>query len=95
MFRTAESERFRRFSDGARIAFEVGAELERELWSVMLTGTARQLESVPVSRWATKFPARPTAETYVYVYVHINPAEIRGRVWNSPNDLNLGRRPVH
>ena len=85
VFRTAERERLRRFSDGARIAFEVDVELERELWSVMLVGTARQLASGPVSRWVAKFPARPVTEAYVYI--HVTPAEVRGRVWKSPDDV--------
>jgi hypothetical protein len=81
VFRTAEGERLRRFTDGARIAFEAGVELERELWSVMLIGTARQVNSATVPQWVATFPPRPT--TVTYIYVHVEPVEIRGRVWNS------------
>ncbi|WP_309620021.1 pyridoxamine 5'-phosphate oxidase family protein [Salinibacterium sp.] len=81
LFRTAEGEKLHTLTHNMQVAFEVDAESEGSIWSVVVKGRAMVIDLEPVlsNRVLDAFP--PWVPTQPFVYVVISPDSIRGRVF--------------
>lgn len=78
LFRTAEGSKLLAVVMNPDIAFEIDRYTEDTAWSVILRGTARQLDEHDEHR-AENVPLRPWVPTLKYNVVEITPTEISGR----------------
>lgn len=79
VFRTAEGTKLHDLMDNGSVAFEADAEKGSDVWSVVIKGTARVLDDTTELREADLLPFSRWIPTSPYVYVRIDPTEIRGR----------------
>ena len=70
-----------------KVAFEVDEVVDDEAWSVVISGTARAIESQTEIDEADKLPLRPWIPTRKYTYVEITPTHVHGR------HFELGEEP--
>jgi nitroimidazol reductase NimA-like FMN-containing flavoprotein (pyridoxamine 5'-phosphate oxidase superfamily) len=78
LFRTAEGSKLLAVVMNPDIAFEIDDYSEDTAWSVIIRGTARQLDELEEHR-AENVPLRPWVPTIKYNVVEITPTEISGR----------------
>lgn len=78
LFRTAEGSKLLAVVMNPDIAFEIDSYTEDTAKSVILRGTARQLDELEEHR-AENVPLRPWVPTLKYNVVEIRPTEISGR----------------
>jgi uncharacterized protein len=78
LFRTAEGSKLLAVVMNPDIAFEIDDYSDDTAWSVIIRGTARQLDELEEHR-AENVPLRPWVPTIKYNVVEITPTEISGR----------------
>jgi nitroimidazol reductase NimA-like FMN-containing flavoprotein (pyridoxamine 5'-phosphate oxidase superfamily) len=78
LFRTAEGSKLLAVVMNPDIAFEIDDYTDDTAWSVIIRGTARQLDELEEHR-AENVPLRPWVPTIKYNVVEITPTEISGR----------------
>ncbi|MFN8192846.1 MAG: pyridoxamine 5'-phosphate oxidase family protein [Nocardioidaceae bacterium] len=78
LFRTAEGSKLLAVVMNPDIAFEIDDYSDDQAWSVIIRGTARQLDELEEHR-AENVPLRPWVPTIKYNVVEITPTEISGR----------------
>jgi nitroimidazol reductase NimA-like FMN-containing flavoprotein (pyridoxamine 5'-phosphate oxidase superfamily) len=79
LLRTAPGTKLLELTVNSRIAIEIDGFTDEEAWSVVLKGTARQLELRAEIDEADEAPLVPWIPTLKYIYVRITPARISGR----------------
>jgi len=79
LFRTAQGSKLLELTINARVAFEVDSITATDGWSVIVTGTARALDTQAEIFAADETPLTPWIPTTKEVYVRITPEEISGR----------------
>ncbi|QEE61175.1 pyridoxamine 5'-phosphate oxidase family protein [Salinibacterium sp. dk2585] len=79
VFRTAEGTKLLELTINSNVAFEADGWDELTAWSVVVRGTARQLERQRDILRADELPLRPWTPTLKYIYVRISPEVVTGR----------------
>ncbi|MET4780919.1 pyridoxamine 5'-phosphate oxidase family protein [Glaciihabitans sp. UYNi722] len=79
VFRTAEGTKLHDLISNDSVVFEADARTESGDWSVVVKGTARVLEDETELRGADLLSFSEWVPTSLYVYVRIDPTQIRGR----------------
>lgn len=79
VFRTAEGTKLAALTVNDTVAFEADHASPEAGWSVIVHGTARQLQTSREINEADTLPLRSWVPTPKYNYVEITPAEISGR----------------
>lgn len=82
LLRTAPGTKLVELTLDERVAFEIDGYTNEKAWSVVVKGTARQLESGDDIAEAEKAPLRPWIPTLKYRFVRITPKEITGRTFH-------------
>ncbi len=77
-FRTAPGNKLLGLTVNSHVAFQSDFHNEREAWSVVVKGTARQLDTEAEIAAVDALNLRPWVPTEKYVYVEIAPSEITG-----------------
>lgn len=79
VFRSAQGTKLNDLMANPSVAFEADARTGPETWSVVMKGAARVLDDESELRGADLLPFPSWIPTSPYVYVRIDPTEIRGR----------------
>jgi nitroimidazol reductase NimA-like FMN-containing flavoprotein (pyridoxamine 5'-phosphate oxidase superfamily) len=87
LLRTTPGTKLAELTVNDKVAFEVEAVAGDEVWSVVLKGMARVIESQSEMDEAEKLPLKPWIQTRKYTYVEITPTRIHGR------HFELGEEP--
>jgi hypothetical protein len=81
LFRTAEGSKLRSLAHNRHVVFEVDAETEGSVWSVVLTGLAVNLDVDPILTDQVLEALPPWVPTEPFVYVRIATTTVRGRLF--------------
>lgn len=81
LFRTAEGSKLRELTHNRHVVFEVDAETEEGIWSVVVKGQALHLETDPMLTEQMLAGLPPWVPTIPFVYVRIVPETLRGRLF--------------
>lgn len=79
LMRTNPGTKLAELTVNSSVAFEVDEVVDGEAWSVVVTGTARVVESQSEVDRLDKLPLKPWIPTLKYTYVEITPERIHGR----------------
>lgn len=79
VFRSAEGTKLLELTINSKVAFEADGWDDLTAWSVVVRGTARQIERQEEILRADGLPLRPWTATLKYVYVRITPQTVTGR----------------
>lgn len=79
LFRTAPGTKLMKLTVNDQIALEADGHTEEDAWSVVVKGTARQLQTQTEIDAADATPLTPWAPTLKYRYVRLEPTELTGR----------------
>ncbi|MGV8882337.1 MAG: pyridoxamine 5'-phosphate oxidase family protein [Rhodoglobus sp.] len=89
VFRTAEGSKLREITHNRHVVFEVDAETEDGVWSVVVKGRALDLDVDPILTDHVLAALPPWTPTEPFVYVRITPDSLRGRQFE--HHLPIGR----
>ena len=89
LFRTAEGSKLRELTHNRHVVFEVDAETDGGVWSVVLKGRAAHLDLDPTLTDQELDSLPPWVPIQTYVYVRITPDSLRGRLFE--HRLPIGR----
>jgi hypothetical protein len=81
LFRTAEGSKLRELAQNRHVVFEVDAETEGGIWSVVLKGWAVHLDDDPSLTDQELGSLPPWVPVQPFVYVRITPDTLRGRLF--------------
>lgn len=79
VFRTAPGTKLLELTINAHVAFEVDGYTDDAAWSVVLKGTAREIEKQSEIDAADRLPLEPWIPTLKYRYVRVTPTAFSGR----------------
>lgn len=79
VFRTAPGTKLLELTINAHVAFEIDGSTEREAWSVVLKGAAREIDRQSEIDAADRLPLVPWIPTLKYRYVRLTPSSVTGR----------------
>lgn len=79
IFRSAEGTKVLELTINSTVAFEADGWDDTTAWSVVVRGTAQQLERQEDIYRADNLPLRPWTPTLKYLYVRITPETVTGR----------------
>ncbi len=80
-FRTSEGTKLSGLTINHQVAFEIDTYEDDSAASVILAGTARELQNRDELEWADTLPLRPWVPTLKYHYVEIDPTSVSGRLF--------------
>ncbi|HYO86285.1 MAG TPA: pyridoxamine 5'-phosphate oxidase family protein [Dermatophilaceae bacterium] len=80
-FRTSEGSKLAGLTINHNVAFEIDTYEEDSAASVILSGTARELQAPDELAWADTLPLRPWVPTLKYHFVEITPDVVTGRLY--------------
>lgn len=80
-FRTSEGTKLSGLTINHSVAFEIDTYEDDSAASVIISGTARELQSKDELAWAETLPLRPWVPTHKYHFVEIVPDEVTGRLF--------------
>jgi uncharacterized protein len=81
LFRTAPGSKLRELTQNRAVAFEVDAEIEGGVWSVVVKGHAVDLNADPILSAEALATLPPWIPTQPFVFIRIAPSTIRGRLF--------------
>ena len=81
LFRTAEGSKLRELTHNRHVVFEVDAETDGGVWSVVLKGRAVVLEDDPILTDEALGLLPPWVPIQPFVYIRITPDTLRGRLF--------------
>lgn len=79
LIRTAQGEKLVQLTINNQIAFETDGRSTTSVWSVVVKGTARELQTRTEIDKAAELPLRPWTSTSKGVFVEIIPTKVTGR----------------
>jgi len=79
VFRTAEGSKLTELTINDLVLFEVDEHDDAEVWSVVVRGRARRLDTSAEVAEADALPLKPWIPTLKYNYVRITPTSASGR----------------
>ncbi len=86
-FRTGEGTKLHQLVVDSHVAFEADGSDDTTAWSVVVSGSARAIESPDMVEVLNGLPLPPFAPTLSYVWVEIKPIEMRGRSFTMDPEL--------
>ena len=81
VFRTAEGSKLTELTINDEVLFEVDDHADPDVWSVIVRGRARRLETNDEVQAADALPLTPWIPTLKYNYVRITPDSVSGRAF--------------